>query len=309
MLSAHGACERGRSNDQMSKPSQAVTASASFERIEPASSISRYVRAGDLELHYLDYGTAGCPPMLCVHGGAAHGHWFDFVAAGFTPEHHVRALDLRGHGDSERADPPAYAYRDYASDIHNVAEALDLRDFTLVGHSMGGIVSLVYASMYPGRLGRLVVVDSRMHMSTESVARLRDFGTRPSSSYATHEELVRRYRLEPPGTMIAAPEIIRHVAMNSGLELPDGTWTHKFDRSLYSIFERLDAMPCWDSIDVPALVVKGDRSDRVDDETFAEIKRRAPQVELAEVADSDHHITLDNPQGFVQVVREFLGRS
>jgi pimeloyl-ACP methyl ester carboxylesterase len=36
----------------------------------------------------------------CVHGGAAHGHWFDFFAPGFVTDFHVRALDFRGHGDS-----------------------------------------------------------------------------------------------------------------------------------------------------------------------------------------------------------------
>jgi pimeloyl-ACP methyl ester carboxylesterase len=292
----------------MTKPAHART-SLQQPPPQPAPSTSRYVQAGNLKLHYLDYGTEGRKPMLCVHGGAAHGHWFDFVASGFTADHHVRALDLRGHGDSERADPPAYSYRDYADDVHAVAEALDLRDFTLVGHSMGGVVSLVYAANYSGRLGRLVVVDSRMQMSRESIKRLRDFGTRPPSTYATQEELVKRYRLEPPGTMIAAPGIIRHVALNSGRELPDGTWTHKFDRGLYSIFERIDAMPCWDTVSVPALMVKGERSNRVDDETFEEIRRRAPHVELATVADADHHITLDNPAGFVEAVRGFLAKS
>jgi pimeloyl-ACP methyl ester carboxylesterase len=68
-------------------------------------------------------------------------------------------------------------------------------------------------------------------------------------------------------------------------------------------------MPCWDRVRVPALVVSGERSDRVDADTFAEIKRRAPHVELASVADSDHHITLDNPQGFVEAVRGFLASS
>jgi pimeloyl-ACP methyl ester carboxylesterase len=289
----------------MAKQLHALTASES-PALQPAAYTSRFVEAAGLKLHYLDYGTAGAKPMLCVHGGAAHAHWFDFIAAGFSADHHVRALDLRGHGDSDRADPPAYAYRDYAADIANVAEALYLRDFTLVGHSMGGIVSVVYAAMQPERLGRVVIVDSRMHMSAEMIERLRDFGTRAPSTYPTAEELVRRYRLEPPGTMIAAPEVIRHVATNSGRRLADGTWTHKFDRSLYSVFERLDAMPFWDSIRVPALIVKGERSDRVDDQTFEAIRARAPQVELAQVAHSDHHITLDNPSGFVEAVRRFL---
>ncbi len=291
----------------MSTRSNAAPApDSSTAPLRPAAATSKFVEAGGLKLHYLDYGNVGGRPMVCVHGGAAHAHWFDFVAAGFTADHHVLALDLRGHGGSARAQPPAYAYRDYAADVANFVEALDLRDFVLVGHSMGGIVSTVYSATYPGRVSRLVVVDSRMHMSQESVTRLRDFGTRPSSTYATRDELVARYRLEPPGTMIAPPEVIRHVAEMSGRALPDGTWTHKFDRSLYSSFERLDAMQFWEEIDIPALLVKGERSNRIDAQTFAEIKARSPQAELAQVPLSDHHITLDNPDGFVAVVRAFL---
>src|SRR2546423_14791505 len=76
----------------------------------------KYVDAGGLKLHYLDYGAEGHAPMLCIHGGAANGHWFDFIAPGFAADYHVRALDLRGHGDSEHVDAPAYFYKDYASD-------------------------------------------------------------------------------------------------------------------------------------------------------------------------------------------------
>ena len=279
---------------------------SAFDPLQPAAHTSGYVEANGLELHYLDFGTQGCRPMLCIHGGAAHAHWYDFVAAGFSADHHVRSLDLRGHGDSEWADPPAYSYDDYASDVAAIAEKLDLRDFVLVGHSMGGMISLVYAATYPGRVGKLVIVDTTMHMSPTSIAGLRDMGTRPSTRYASHEDLIARYRLLPAGTMTAAPEVIRHVAHHSGREVADGDWRHKFDRGLYAMFERRDAMPLWENIKIPALIVKGERSKRVTPEIYADAQRRAPQVELAEVPASDHHITLDNPQGFVKVVREFL---
>src|SRR5215210_6872387 len=64
-----------------------------------APSTSHFVEAGGLKFHYLDYGTAGLPPMLCIHGGAGHAHWYDFVAPGFNKDYHVLSLDLRGHGD------------------------------------------------------------------------------------------------------------------------------------------------------------------------------------------------------------------
>jgi pimeloyl-ACP methyl ester carboxylesterase len=273
---------------------------------EAAPYTSKYVEAGHLKLHYLDYGTEGRRPMLCVHGGAAHAHWFDFVAPGFTSDYHVRAVDLRGHGDSEWADPPVYSFEKYASDLDEMIDKLDLRDFVLVGHSMGGMVSLVYAATHPGRVGRLILVDTTMHMSKESIGRLRDLGARPAKDYASHEQLISRYRLQPEGPKLAAPQVVRHVAAHSGRQNADGTWRHKFDRSLYAIFERLDGKPYWNHIKVPALLVKGEKSDRVNAGILAEVQARSPDVELVEVPSSDHHVTLDNPAAFAEVVRRWL---
>ena len=90
--------------------------------LHAASSTSHFVEANGVKLHYLDYGTAGRRPMLCVHGGAAHAHWFDFVAPGLSRDHHVLAHDLRGHGDSAWADPHTYSFKTHAEDINALLE-------------------------------------------------------------------------------------------------------------------------------------------------------------------------------------------
>jgi pimeloyl-ACP methyl ester carboxylesterase len=264
-----------------------------------------FIEVGGLKLHYQDFGTRGKPTLVCLHGGAAHGHWFDFVAAAFTPDFHVLALDQRGHGDSAWVDPPAYAYQDYAADLDKVAAKLDLRDFVLVGHSMGGMVAVVYAATYPGRIKKLVVVDTSLNLSQERIAAMRDVGSRGGSSYATREELIARYKLRP-GNSLARPEVVRHIAGFSVRQFADGGWRYKFDRSVYALREQMDGMPCWDRIKVPALLVRGGQSQRITPEIVAAVKARAPQVELAEVAASDHHVTLDNPEGFVRAVKPFL---
>ena len=272
---------------------------------QPAPYTSRFVEAGGLRLHYQDYGTARKPAMLCLHGGAAHAHWFDYIAPGFTGDHHVLALDQRGHGDSEWANPPSYAYERYAADLAEVVGKLDLRDFVLIGHSMGGTVSLEYASTYPGRVGKLIVVDSTLQMTSERVAALRNVGSRQGSNYPTREEFIARYRLRPAGTS-AAPEVLRHLAQNSARQFPDGSWRHKFDRNVYATRETTDGLPRWNHIRIPALLVKAQRSQRISPQVFAEVKARCPQVELVEVPLSDHHVTLDNPSGFVSAVKSFL---
>jgi pimeloyl-ACP methyl ester carboxylesterase len=293
-------------------PNIGTSSFRSQDGLQPASSVSGFIEAGGVRLHYLDYGTDGQagsrPDMLCVHGGAAHGHWFDYVAPGFTPDYHVRALDQRGHGESAWAEPPLYSYERLAADLAEVAEKLDLRDFVLIGHSMGGTVCLLYAATYPGRVGKLIVVDSTLQMTEERVARLRDVGSRQGSSYATREELVTRFRLRPGDASRAAPEVVRHVAGHSARQFEDGSWRHKFDRNVYAMRESKDGLPCWNHIKIPALLVKGERSQRISPEIYAEVKARYPQVELAEVSNSDHHVTLDNPSGFVRAVKAFLAK-
>lgn len=90
-----------------------ATSETSKHNGEPVAYAHRFVEANGLKLHYLDYGTEGRRPMLCVHGGGAHAHWFDFVAPGFNKNYHVRALDLRGHGESQWADPPVYSFENF----------------------------------------------------------------------------------------------------------------------------------------------------------------------------------------------------
>src|SRR3954470_1921556 len=94
---------------------------------QPAAFKDHYIQIAGLKLHYQDFGTAGKTPMICVHGGAASGHWFDFIAGDFINDYHVLAVDQRGHGDSEWAKDANYTYERYAADLEEFAEKLNLR--------------------------------------------------------------------------------------------------------------------------------------------------------------------------------------
>jgi pimeloyl-ACP methyl ester carboxylesterase len=75
---------------------------------------------------------------------------------------------------------------------------------------------------------------------------------------------------------------------------------------VYANFTQIAGVPLWEKVKVPALVIRGERSTRFTPDQLAEVRARAPQVQVAEVAASDHHITLDNPHGFVEAVQKFL---
>ncbi|MGH7913423.1 MAG: alpha/beta fold hydrolase, partial [Candidatus Binataceae bacterium] len=86
----------------------------------------RKFKGAGIELNCVDYGGEGSPPMLLVHGGAAHARWWDFVGPALTGRFHVLALDQRGHGDSPWTGQWAYGSRHYAADLEAVIDGWGL---------------------------------------------------------------------------------------------------------------------------------------------------------------------------------------
>src|SRR5262249_54964355 len=139
----------------------------------------------------------------------------------------------------------------------------------------------------------------------DRVAVLHEVGGREGRSYATHREFMENFRVRPAGTT-AAPEILRYLAERGGRQGADGRGRPKFDRNVYSKRVFLDLPPHWNRISIPALLVKGGRSDRITPAIVADAKSRSAHVDLVEVPDADHHVTLDNPGGFIAAVNAWL---
>jgi len=114
-------------------------------------------QAGDVELSYLLRRAEG-PAVVMVHGFSANKDaWLRF--ADFLPEHYTLvAPDLAGHGDSDTAE--SYDLEVQAERLHSLLTQLDLGPVHMVGNSMGGAISLLYASKYPQGLASLTLMDS-----------------------------------------------------------------------------------------------------------------------------------------------------
>src|ERR1043165_7515748 len=120
---------------------------------------SRFFQSQGLRLHYSDWGNAGAPLMLLVHGGRDHGRSWDLIARALQPHFHVLAPDLRGHGDSDWTKGGSYSLTEYVYDLSRLVRSVPADRVTLVGHSMGGMVSLIYAGTFPGQGSALGVLD------------------------------------------------------------------------------------------------------------------------------------------------------
>lgn len=110
------------------------------------------------EFHYLEYGDPAAPPMVLLHGlGADSSTWAE-VAPALGADHHIFALDQRGHGGSVRTG--RYSFEEMREDVRQLADRLGLKRFLLCGHSMGGTVATLFAERHSDRLTGLVLVDT-----------------------------------------------------------------------------------------------------------------------------------------------------
>ncbi len=266
----------------------------------------QYCTVNGLRLHYRHWRHAGRRPLLLLHASGCHAHWWDEVGPVLADAYDVIAPDLRGHGDSARPEPPDYDFDAYVADIAGLVQALNLADFDVIGHSMGGYVGLKYASTQPAGLRAMVAADMLCDVDGEMLQRMHQASERPQPTFATRDEAEGRFRLQPPETT-AAPEGLQMLAREAVCQTEDGHWTFKFDRRAM----KHPAVRVWDilpQIVCPVLIVRGERSPLMPAANAERVAQELPRGEWTTVPGSYHNLMLDNLTDFVQIVRDFLAR-
>ena len=271
----------------------------------------RYVEANGMRFHYLDWGNPDAPDMLLLHGFAQTCHSWDFVALAFCDRYHVVALDQRGHGDSDWSEAGDYSPETQQEDIAGVVSAIGLRNFVLMGLSMGGRNSFTYAATHPEEVRALVVVDAGPQNMRSGSQKIRNF-VQQDDELDSVEDFVQRVLEYNP---LRDPVQVRGSILHNLKQLQNGKWTWKYDKRFRQpggrrfqqdpqMTERL-----WgymESLACPTLVVRGSQSDIIALDTADGMHKRIPNGRLATVENAGHLVMGDNPSGFEQSVTEFL---
>jgi pimeloyl-ACP methyl ester carboxylesterase len=265
----------------------------------------RSATVGELTLHYLDWGTAGRPSLLCLHGITQTAHSWDEVAPALARNHHVRALDQRGHGDSTWAPDGDYRIATQNGDIERFLATIDAAPAILVALSMGGLVALTLAARRPDLVRALVVVDIAPEVQRGGVDNIRSF-VAATDELDTFEDFVQRAHSFNPRRSL---DNIRARLRHNLRQLPSGRWTWKYDSALRNPARVGDGMAdLWEQvarITCPVLIVRGGESDILDPEVA---KRFGGIVgaEVRTVPGAGHSVMGDNPAGFLAAVEPFL---
>ena len=226
-----------------------------------------------LRLHYVDWGNPDAPPLVMVHGGRDHCRNWDFVAERLRDRYHVIAPDLRGHGDSQWATSGSYSAASFVYDLHQLITSLKLSSVTIIAHSLGGMISLRYAGLFPENVNRVIAIEGLgfspkwqadraakpYHERLANwIGEQRSLAGRQPRRYATLEDATARMRAENKHLTEAQATHLTRFGVNQN---EDGTFSWKFDNYLRSWppsdMTQAETEGLWQRITAPTLLVYG----------------------------------------------------
>ena len=278
---------------------------------------SRYYWSQRLKLHYVVWGNEANPPLLLIHGNRDHARTWDKVAVQLKSDYCVYAVDLRGHGDSAWSVGGQYSLPEFVLDIAMLARELDRDPLTVIGHSLGGAVTLEYAGVFPQQVSKVVAVEGlgpRVGEPTPGSIRMRawiehmrEFDKRTPRKYASLEDAVTRMMDENPHL---TEGMAKHLTIHGMRPDEDGALVWKFDNyvRLHSPYEFniAEAREIWNQIRCPVLLVRGSESWAADPEEDGKASAFHDYT-TALVKDAGHWVHHDQLDVFMRVVRDFLG--
>jgi len=283
-----------------------------------AGPADRFYESQGLRLHYADWGNDAAPSLILIHGGRDHSRSWDEVARALQPHFHVMAPDLRGHGDSDWAKGSSYSLSDYVYDLTCLVRSASVHQTAIVGHSMGGMIGLMYAGAYPDRMSYLAVLDgvtvlpgsprAPIHERiTEWVAQLDRIAEQKTRGYRTIAEAAERMSAH---NKRLTPEQALHLASQGVKRNADGGYSWKFDeyqkaRAPYRLSPD-DHITLWSRITCPTLLLRGNESFLPDPET-AGVLAHFRQAHLVTITGAGHWLHHDKLDEVLDVLRPFLG--
>jgi pimeloyl-ACP methyl ester carboxylesterase len=283
--------------------------------------ISHFFYSHRLKLQFWDWGTEGKPTMILVHGGLDHARNWDWVARALRDDFHVYAIDLRGHGNSAWAPGALYTIAEHTLDLSALADVINDYPIYLIGHSLGGIIVLQYAGIYPERVKKVVAIEGlgpppkhRVYRPAsqrmrEWIEQVRSTEKRDPHSYPSLEAAVARMKEANPHL---SDEVARHLTLHGTNWNSDGSLIWKFDnfaRGFPPYGTNIeDAREILSHIDCPTLLFWGMESWAVDPESdgrAAAIKNHR----LVKVPGAGHWVHHDQLEIFLSETKKFLADS
>ena len=271
-----------------------------------------FLRVNELRFRWRQWGNPASTPVVLLHGLRGFSGTWRPLAAALSDRYRLIAFDQRGRGETDW-DPQHNYYTDaYLADLEAIVDQLDLRRFVLLGHSMGGTTSYVYADRHPERLLGLIVEDIAPGSSTTGDGAQRivaEMKALPPNFNGWSE--ARQYWKQLRPTLSA--EAIEQRVAESMVAMPNGQIGWRYDaegirrtRVSPDPSRMVDLWPIVERLRIPTLVIHGDRSDFCKATTVETMCSRNPHIRAVNVTNAGHYVHDDAPEVFLAEVQQFL---
>jgi pimeloyl-ACP methyl ester carboxylesterase len=284
-----------------------LPAPAWFERAVSVPFTDERTEVDGCSIHYLAWGERGRRGLVFVHGGGAHAHWWTPVAATFASEFRVVALDLSGHGDSgHRA---VYDLEQWTDEVIAVAGDAGLSGHpVIIGHSMGGFVTIATAARHGDQVNGVIICDSPVAEVDPEISafHLREAFGRPRT-YPDVDEAVAHFRTVPTQDHYL-DYVIDFVARHSLKEV-EGGWQWKFDRRIFEQFGagiRSVAAPYLTEVHCRLALLRSECGLVTPDIGRSMYERLGRVTPVIEIPEAGHHAMLDQPLLLLTALRTLL---
>ena len=274
-----------------------------------------------LRLHYVDWGNAGAPPLILVHGGRDHCRNWDWVAQDLRKDYHIIAPDLRGHGDSAFSPSGDYSLSAFVYDLAQLIHQQNLAPVRIVAHSLGGNIALRYAGVYPDAVHRIAAIEGMGPSPQMEAARARrspaeriskwidegrSLAGRVPRRYASIEEAFARMQAE---NRHLTPVQARYLTTHGVSQNEDGTYSWKFDNYVRTgspaDLTSQEVAELWSRITCPTLLVYGAESWASNPQTDGRVRHFA-NARVVSFERAGHWVHHDRLDGFLSEIRAFL---
>jgi pimeloyl-ACP methyl ester carboxylesterase len=245
------------------------------------------------------------PPVILVHGMAASLHdWVLMAAALERAEYRAIAPDLLGHGDSPKPDDPeAYQLKNVYTTLETWMDGLGLDEPAhLVGHSLGGYLSIKYSLRYPERVRSLTLINP-LYCIAQLAPVLRIFRRQPRLGIRLMDKTPLRVietfmAWDPTNPESFSPEATRQIALDYKRASPN----------ILNITRRIpDLSPELSALRPPTLLIWGDSDLTLDPASFPRLAARLPNLHAAHPIHGSGHLPhIGKPERINQLVLDFL---
>lgn len=241
-------------------------------------------------------------PLLIIHGFLGMSdNWKTLASQYVTLGFQTHAIDLRNHGKSFHSDD--FSYEVMSKDIFDYCKEHNLSNVSIIGHSMGGKVAMLFATTYPDLVDKLIVADigpkyySPHHQEILAGLNAIDFTTKPDRNSV--EEILYPY-IPDFGT--------RQFLMKNLYWVEPGQLAFRFNLAVFN--KKIDqigtALPEQNHFNKPTLFIRGGNSNYILDADLENIKKHFPNYQLVTIPNVGHWLHAENPKLFYEETARFL---